>query len=104
MRFGKLRSVGHNVADSLASGIGLMIGIYQMDIFAEAAATPEGYIDVDFLTGLAAGADASSDVVRVAKLYSEALPACASGMVWTLLNSGRSRPASLAGATSNDSR
>ena len=36
MKFDELRSIGHNIADSLASGIGLLIGYYQMDIFGEA--------------------------------------------------------------------
>jgi hypothetical protein len=43
MKFGELKSIGHNIADSLASGIGLMIGVYEMDIFGEAANSHEGY-------------------------------------------------------------
>jgi hypothetical protein len=51
MKFGTLKSIGHNVADSLASGVGLMIGVYEMDVFGEVTSTPEGFIEVDFLTG-----------------------------------------------------
>ena len=79
MKFGVLKSVGHNIADSLASGIGLMIGVYEMDIFREAAAHPDGFIDVDFLSGTSSAGNASPDVARAVKLYAEALPGlCAS--------------------------
>jgi hypothetical protein len=47
MKFGTLKSIGHNIAESLASGIGMMIGVYEMDVFGEAAAAPQGYIEVD---------------------------------------------------------
>lgn len=79
MKFGALKSVGHNIADSLASGIGLMIGVYEMDIFREAAAHPDGFIDVDFLSGTSSAGDGSPNVARAVKLYAEALPGlCAS--------------------------
>ncbi len=35
MKHAVLKSVAHNIADSLASGIGLMIGIYEMDVFGD---------------------------------------------------------------------
>jgi hypothetical protein len=74
MKFGTLTSIGHNVADSLASGIGMMIGVYEMDIFGEAAATPEGFIEVDFLTGRSSGGKPSRELARALKLYAAALP------------------------------
>jgi hypothetical protein len=74
MKFGTLKSVGHNIADSLASGIGLMIGVYEMDVFGEAAATPEGFIEVDFLTGTASGGTPSEELQWALKLYAGALP------------------------------
>jgi len=74
MRFSALKSVGHNIADSLASGIGLMIGVYEMDVFAEATAGPEGYIEVDFLRGTASGSAASRKLLRAIALYKDALP------------------------------
>ena len=74
MKFGTLKSIGHNIADSLASGIGLMIGVYEMDVFGEAAATPEGFIDVDFFKGEASGGHASAELQRALKLYADALP------------------------------
>lgn len=74
MKFRTLKSIGHNIADSLASGIGLMIGVYETDVSGEAAATPEGFIDVDFLTGEASGGMPSPDLQRALKLYAAALP------------------------------
>jgi hypothetical protein len=74
MKFGVLKSVAHNIADSLASGIGLMIGVYEMDIFGEASHSPERFIDVDFLTGKTMGGRPSRSLSRAIKLYAEALP------------------------------
>ncbi len=33
MKLGELKSLGHNIADSLASGVGVLIGVYVTDIF-----------------------------------------------------------------------
>lgn len=75
MRHADLKAVGHNIADSLASGIGLMIGLYQMNVFAEASAEEPGYLEVDFLQGTASGSPASRSLRRGIALYSkEALP------------------------------
>src|SRR3954468_13442194 len=74
MKFGTLKSIGHNIADSLAGGIGMMIGVYEMDVFGEAAATPEGFIEVDFLSGQSSGGKSSPELARALKLYAEALP------------------------------
>ena len=53
-----------------------MIGVYQMDIFAEAGSTDSGSVCVDFVNGQVSGGDAVSDSMRrAALLYSEALPA-----------------------------
>src|SRR6185295_16643444 len=74
MKFGSLKSVGHNIADSLASGVGLMVGVYEVDIFAEALASPERFIDVDFLSGETSGGKVSPKLQNAVKLYAEALP------------------------------
>ena len=74
MKFGVLKSIGHNIADSLASGIGLMIGVYEMDVFGEAARSPERYIIVDFLKGTAVGGRPSPDLAKAITQYAEALP------------------------------
>lgn len=54
-KLGTIKAIGHNFADSFASGIGLLVGYYSMDIFAEAAAGPEGFILVDFVNANTAG-------------------------------------------------
>lgn len=74
MKFADLKSVGHNIADSLGSGMGLMIGYGQLDIFGEAAATPEGFICVDFLAGSSTGGAASPSLTKAITLYRDALP------------------------------
>ena len=75
MKIGVLKAVGHNLADSIACGMGFMVGVYEMDIFREAGATPEGYIEVDFLTGDTSGGKPSASLAQGLKLYSEdALP------------------------------
>jgi hypothetical protein len=74
MRIGLLKSIGHNIADSLASGIGMAIGVYQMDVFGEASAGPQGYVIVDFLRRTTSGADLSEDLRNAIGLYREYLP------------------------------
>ncbi len=74
MKHDDLRSIAHNIADSLASGVGLLIGVYAMDIFGEAAKSKEGFITVDFLNGTTEGATPSASLANAIKLYSEALP------------------------------
>lgn len=79
MKFGELKSIGHNIADSLGSGLCLLIGYYEVDVFAEAAGSPTGYIEVDFLTGTSSGSPTSPTLTKVIKLYRDALdPLCAS--------------------------
>ena len=59
MRFGQLKSIAHNLADSISSGIGLPIGLYVYNIFDEAAASSEGYIEINFVSGAVKGATPS---------------------------------------------
>ena len=67
MKHDELRAITHNIADSLASGTGLMIGVYCTDVFEEARRSGAGFIDVDFLAGTAGGgaSAALSDAVRL---------------------------------------
>ncbi|MDZ7812353.1 MAG: hypothetical protein U5L74_04230 [Ideonella sp.] len=75
MRHADLKAVAHNIADSLASGMGFMIGVYQTNIFGEAAAQAPGYIEVDFLRGTLAGSPFSASLSSGVALYcQEALP------------------------------
>lgn len=78
MRLGVLKSVGHNIADSLASGIGLMIGYYSMDVFLEAAGEPDGFVLVDFLAGVTDAKTVSEDFRKAIESYNEALPSLCS--------------------------
>lgn len=74
MKHGELVSIAHNLADSLASGIGLMIGVYEMDVFGEGARSAGGTIGVDFLKGVVVEGEASASLRRAVALYGEALP------------------------------
>ena len=73
MKFGELKSIGHNIADSLASGICLLIGYYEIEIYSEAVRTPEGSITVNFLDGTSTGGKPSSGLAEAIQLYSGAL-------------------------------
>jgi hypothetical protein len=74
MKFDELRSIGHNIADSLASGIGFLIGVYEMDVFGEAAESPQGVIEIDFLTGTSTGGQPSISLADAISKYGGALP------------------------------
>jgi hypothetical protein len=73
MKFGELKSIGHNIADSLASGIGLLIGRYETSVFTEAGRSRDGFITVDFLTGTSAGGPPSPNLAKEIALYRDAL-------------------------------
>jgi hypothetical protein len=73
-RLGTIKAIGHNFADSFASGIGLLVGYYAMDVFAEAAASAEGFILVDFLNGTTTGSPVSPSLARAVYLYRDILP------------------------------
>lgn len=51
-----------------------MVGYYAMDVFAEAAASAEGFILVDFLSGTTAGSPVSASLARAVCLYRDVLP------------------------------
>jgi len=74
MKLSELKSIGHNLADSFASGIGLLVGVYEMDVFAEAAASDPGFIEVNFLDATAAGSPISATLRGAIYSYSNALP------------------------------
>jgi hypothetical protein len=74
MKHGKLRSIAHNLADSLACGNGFLVGHYGMDVFGEAAVSDGGFFAVDFLTGKIVEGQVSESLARGIALYSNALP------------------------------
>src|SRR6202142_1907670 len=73
MKFDALRAIGHNVADSLGSGIGLLIGVYETDIFEEASGTQLGVITVDFLAGKVISGVVSPSLADAIAKYQTAL-------------------------------
>jgi hypothetical protein len=73
-KLGTIRAIGHNFADSFASGIGLLVGYYAMDVFAEASASKEGYVLVDFLNATTTGSPVSESLTRAVCLYRDVLP------------------------------
>lgn len=68
MKFGELRSIAHNLAHSVASGLGLPVGYFSYEIFTEVQASPMGYMEVDFIGGEMKGA-MPSDVLSQALLH-----------------------------------
>ncbi|MEE2525398.1 hypothetical protein V0U79_03395 [Hyphobacterium sp. HN65] len=56
MKFGELKSVGHNLAASFASGIGMMVGQYLDDVpYAEIRKADGDFLEIDFLSGTVSG-------------------------------------------------
>ena len=51
MKHTELHSVAHNFADSLAGGISFIVGCYDLDVFAVAAANTDNSVLIDFLNG-----------------------------------------------------
>ena len=74
MKHSTLRSMAHNVADSFACGMGFMIGVYQIDVFGEAACSEGGAIGVDFLKGAVVEGDSSPSLRQAVALYRDSLP------------------------------
>jgi len=62
------------MADSLASGIGILIGVYATDIFGEARRSLGGAITIDFLAAKATEGRISRSMAAAIAKYREALP------------------------------
>jgi hypothetical protein len=73
MRLGQLKAIGHNIADSFG-GNGFLVGHYPSGVYEKAAASPEGFITVNFLTGEMAGAQSATNLKPVVRLYRDVLP------------------------------
>lgn len=74
MKHDELRSIAHNIAASLASGNSFLVGVYDIDVFSEAAQSPEGFLTVNFLYGTTIGFQPSPSLTRTIKLYKVAVP------------------------------
>jgi hypothetical protein len=73
MKHDHLCAIGHNLADSLASGMCFIIGIWGTDVFGEAA-SGDGVIEVDFLSGQIINGTCSDNLRSAAKRFAEVLP------------------------------
>ena len=73
MKHNELRAIAHNIADSLASGMGFPIGVYYTNIFEEAQKNVEAVIVVDFLKGIASSGAVSDSLAKAIGLYQGAL-------------------------------
>ncbi|WP_430396456.1 hypothetical protein [Ferrovibrio sp.] len=71
MKFGVLKSIGHNIADSLASGNGFLIGVYSASPYQEVKHTSGQPITVDFLSGLVTEGQPSAAFAKAVSLYSQ---------------------------------
>lgn len=74
MKIGTLRSIAHNFADSLGGGCGILIGVYEMDVFGEAKRSAGGVITIDFLAARATQGRASRALLSAIAEYRKALP------------------------------
>ena len=73
MKHDHLCAIAHNLADSLASGMCFVIGIWSTDVFGEAAAG-DGLIEVDFLGGQVVRGTCSDNIRSAVKRFAEILP------------------------------
>ncbi|RFB04026.1 hypothetical protein [Parvularcula marina] len=74
MKFAELKTIGHNLGHSLSSGVCLLVGYSNVDIYQEANKTADGYIEVDFLTGQTNGATISRQLARTIESYRDIVP------------------------------
>ena len=79
MKHATLRAIGHNLADSIASGCSLLLGVYEFDIFHEIAIADKEPVTMDFLNGVVCEGEASHPLRDIAARARHALPdMCAS--------------------------
>jgi hypothetical protein len=74
MKIGTLRAIGHNIADSIGSGCGLLIGVYDMNVYGEAKKNPGGVIAIDFLAAKVTQGKVSRKLASAIGKYRAALP------------------------------
>lgn len=72
MKHSQLHAIAHNFTDSLASGLGFVVGYYETHVFAEAARNPNGYLVVDFLTGQLDEGTASDQLLHALPVFRNA--------------------------------
>lgn len=72
MKHSQLHAIAHNFTDSLACGLGFVVGYYETNVFADAACNPDGYLVVDFLTGQLDEGTASDQLLHALPVYRNA--------------------------------
>ena len=77
MKHGKLHGVARNLADSLAGGLSFVVpnNLIYASVYAEAAANPDGFVEVDLLKGTVIGAFPGGELESAVSLFSAAFPA-----------------------------
>jgi hypothetical protein len=74
MKIGTLRAIAHNIADSLGSGCGLLVGVFDMNVYGEARRNPSGVIAIDFLSAKTIDGRVSRTLGSAIAKYRAALP------------------------------
>lgn len=74
MKHATLHSIAHNLGDSFACGIGLLIGSYDLDIYHLAAKSQNGRISCDFLNSAVVEGALDTKHRNAFERYCEALP------------------------------
>lgn len=74
MRHGVARAVAHNLAHSIGSGYSILLGIYELNVFTEAAKSPNGILVVDMLNGRVIAGRSSPKLRKALKAACEHLP------------------------------
>lgn len=69
MKHSQLHTIAHNFTDSLARGLGFVVGYYATDVFADAACNPNGSLVVDFLTGQLDEGTASDQLLHALPVF-----------------------------------
>lgn len=78
MKHAKLRAVAHNLADSLASGVSLLTGAYELDLYGDAARAPGERLVLDLMNGaVIEGALSPALATALARLGPEFARLCA---------------------------
>ncbi|AZO10537.1 MULTISPECIES: hypothetical protein [unclassified Mesorhizobium] len=75
MKHERLCAIAHNFADSMASGLGFVVGYCQTDVFGEAAISTGGVIEIDFLRGSVVRGRPSDQLKSAAVIFGQAFPA-----------------------------
>ena len=84
MKHAKMQAIVHNVADSLGSGISLMTGYYDLDVYKDAHNSPGKTLRLDLLGGVVMEGEARDNLIAALQRVPEALAAqCAkAGISW----------------------